>query len=216
MQSDKTTAVSSQHERSLIDAAIAGDQTALEQLLLAHYDELEQRIRAKLPPRLQSVQAVEDILQLTFMQAFRDICGFERRSDATLSDWLARIADHRLTDAIREHDRQKRGGGKHRVEERPADDSRLLGLWESIAAGDATASSVAARGEALHALQVALAALPADQHEAIRLRHLEGKSIDETAVALARTPDAIRGLLHRGKEALHEALGRASKWLKTK
>src|SRR5689334_10594547 len=95
---------------SLIKLAISGDQTALERLLLVHYDELERHIRVKLPSRLQSVQAVEDILQLTFMNAFRDIGHYQPRADASFADWLARIAGNRLIDAIREHDRQKRGG----------------------------------------------------------------------------------------------------------
>src|SRR4051812_17523424 len=97
-------------ERSLIDRAIAGNHAALERLLLTHYDDLERNIRFKLPPRIQSVQAVEDVLQLTFMHAFRDIDRFQPRSDASFADWLLRIAENRLVDAIREHDRSKRGG----------------------------------------------------------------------------------------------------------
>jgi RNA polymerase sigma-70 factor (ECF subfamily) len=83
-------------------------------------------------------------------------------------------------------------------------------------AGDRSPGSVVAQGEAVQALQVALAALPADQRRAIQLHLLEGKSLDETATALGRTPDAIRGLVHRGKQALQAAMGRASLWLKSK
>src|SRR4051812_29008255 len=104
-------------EPAQVAAAVSGDRVALERLLLADYDQLERRIRAKLPARLQSTQAVEDILQLTFLQAFRDIVRFEQRPDASFSDWLARIADNRLYDAIKEQDRQKRGGDLCRVED---------------------------------------------------------------------------------------------------
>jgi len=201
---------------ALIAAAIAGDCVALEQLLLAHYDQLERQIGAKLPPRLQSTQAVEDILQLTFMQAFRDIGRFEQRPDATFGDWLARIADNRLLDAIKTHDRSKHGGDLHRLEDASPNDSRMASLWALIAAPDTSPGSAVARGEALHALQVALAGLPHDQHEAIRLRLLDGKSLEETAAAMSRTCDAVRGLVHRGKQGLLDAMGRASKWLKSK
>src|SRR5262249_38699749 len=81
-------------DRAQVAAAIAGDRVALERLLLAHYDLLERRIGVKLPPRLQSTHAVEDILQLTFLQAFRDISRFEQRAEATFGDWLARIAEN--------------------------------------------------------------------------------------------------------------------------
>jgi RNA polymerase sigma-70 factor (ECF subfamily) len=201
---------------STLTAAVGGDRVALERLLLSHYDELTRRIEAKLPPRLQSTQAVEDILQLTFLQAFRDIADFQQRTDATFGDWLARIAENRLCDAIRQHDRPKHGGDLQRVGDRPPDDSRIGSLWDWIAADDTSPPSAAARGEALQALQVALAALPDDQRMAIQLQQLEGKSVEETAATLGRTPGAIRGLVHRGKLELVAALGRASQWLKSK
>lgn len=198
--------------QTMATAAAAGDRLALERLLLAHYDELALRIRPKLPTRLQSTQAVEDILQQTFMQAFRDIRRFEARSDASFGDWIGRIAEHRLLDAIKEHDRQKRGGDMQRVENSPFD-SCLTPLLDWIASDDPHPSSEAARGEALQALQVALAGLEADQRDAIRLRLLEGLTLEETAAKLGRTPDAVRGLVHRGKIKLRDAMGRASQWL---
>jgi RNA polymerase sigma-70 factor (ECF subfamily) len=203
-------------EEALVTAASCGDRVALERLLLAHYDQLERRIAAKLPSRLQSTQAVEDILQLTFLQAFRDIRRFEPQVKATFGDWLARIAENRLYDAIKQHDRQKHGGDLRHIDDDSSDDRRILSLWDWIAAADTSPGSVAARGEALHALQVALATLPHDQHEAIRLHLLEGKSLEETAAAMGRTPDAIRGLVYRGKQGLLAAMGRASQWLKSK
>ena len=203
-------------EAALVALVVAGDRAALERLLLTHYDDLSQRIGSKLPPRLQSTQAVEDILQLTFMQAFRDIATFEQRTDAGFGDWLARIAENRLCDAIRQHDRPKHGGDLRRVEDAPRDDSRIVSLWDWIAADDTSPASAAVRSEALQALQVALAALPEDQRAAIQMQQLEGKSVEDTAAALGRTPGAIRGLVHRGKLELVAALGRASQWLKSK
>ena len=203
-------------ELALVAAAVDGDRVALERLLLAQYDSLAQRIGAKLPPRLQATHAVEDILQLTFFQAFRDIRQFQQRADASFGNWLARIAENRLCDAIKEHDRAKRGGDMRRVEDAAGSDSSILSLWDWIAAADTSPGSIVARDEALQALQVALAALPDDQRAVIRLRFLEGKSLEETAAALDRTPDAVRGLVHRGKEQLLAAMGRASKWLKSK
>ncbi|MGE0608103.1 MAG: RNA polymerase sigma factor [Pirellulales bacterium] len=200
----------------LVDLAVAGDRVALERLLLAHYDDLARRIGGKLPPRLRSTLAVEDILQLTFFQAFRDISRFEQRSDATFGDWLTRIAENRLHDAIKQHDCQKRGGELQRVEDAVCADGSISSLWDWIATGDSSPGSVVARGEALQALQAALDSLSTDQRAAIQMRLLEGKSLEETATALGRTPDAIRGLVHRGKQELLIAMGRASRWLKTK
>ena len=63
------------------------------------------------------------------------------------------------------------------------------------------------------ALQVALAGLPEDQREAIRLNLLQGKTLEETATAMDRTTPAVRGLIRRGKQQLSEAMGRASVWM---
>lgn len=205
-----------QSDAQLAAAAAAGDRAALERLLLNHYDELARRIQAKLPPRLAATCAVDDILQVTFFQAFRDIARFEARTDDSFGDWLARIADHRLLDAIKQHDCAKRGGDWQRVGELARDDSRSSSLLDWIAADQTSPPSAIARSEALQALQVALASIPEDQREAIRLRHLEGKSLDEAAAAMGRSPDAVRGLVQRGKQSLADAMGRVSRWLSTR
>jgi RNA polymerase sigma-70 factor (ECF subfamily) len=198
-------------EPALVAAAAQGDRLALERLLLANYDQLARRIALRLPTRLQATQAVEDILQQTFLQAFRDIGRFEPRPNASFGDWLGTVAEHRLLDAIKQHDRRKRGGGWGQVGS--DNDSRLSPLLDWIAGTDTPPSGAAARSEALHALQVAIASLESDQRDAIRLRLLEGKTLEETAQALGRSTDAVRGLVHRGKQKLRDCLGRASQWL---
>lgn len=212
-EQDLATAGEVPQEAQLVAAATRGDRVALERLLLAHYDVLERRIAAKLPQRLQATQAVEDILQQTFFQAFRDIRNFVPQHSGAFGDWLARIAENRLLDAIKQHDRRKRGGGWGRLDALATDDSRLMPILDWIAGAETPPSTAAARSEAVHALQVALAGLEQDQREAIRLRLLEGCSLEETAEALDRTPDAVRGLVHRGKQKLRDAMGRASHWL---
>jgi RNA polymerase sigma-70 factor (ECF subfamily) len=205
-----------EQEPALVKAATAGDRAALEQLLLRHYDGLAQRVGARLPARLQATQAVEDILQVTFSQAFRDITRFEPRSEGSFGKWLAKIADNRLVDAIKQHDCEKRGGGMRQVADANENDSRVLSLWDWIAAKENSPSSVVARDEALAALQVALASLPRDQQDAVRLTHLDGKSVAEAAATMGKTEGAVRGLVHRGKQQLQAVMGRASRWLKVR
>ena len=65
-------------------------------------------------------------------------------------------------------------------------------------------------------MQVGLASLPQSQQDAVRLRHLDGKSVAETAAALGRPPGAVRGLLQRARKSLRDALGRSSRWFYTK
>jgi RNA polymerase sigma-70 factor (ECF subfamily) len=55
-------------------------------------------------------------------------------------------------------------------------------------------------------LTLALEELPADQREAVRLRHLEGLPLAEIADRLGRSEDAVAGLLKRGMRTLRERL----------
>ena len=55
--------------------------------------------------------------------------------------------------------------------------------------------------------------LPDEQRLAICLHVLEGRSLEETAAIIGRTPGAVRALIYRAKQQLREGLGRASAWL---
>ena len=198
-----------------IRAAIAGDRPALERLLLDHYDPLKERIGPRLSASLQAVVAADDIVQQTFAQVFRDIASYQPQDGATFLDWISAIAENRLRDELRAAKREKRGGAARRIS--PANDEQAAAdLIDSLLADSQTASRAMARREAIAALQVALAQLPASQQEAVRLHFLEGLTIGETAALLNCTSGAVRGLLDRGKDQLRAALGRASLYLSRK
>ena len=55
-------------------------------------------------------------------------------------------------------------------------------------------------------LAAALAKLPDDQREAVRLRHLEGCTLAELAERFNRSEDAVAALLKRGLENLRKRL----------
>jgi RNA polymerase sigma-70 factor (ECF subfamily) len=198
----------------LFERATAGDQTALEQLLWTHYPGLLRHIEPKLYGDLQRLVDVNDVVQETFIRAIRDIENCQARSDESFAAWLKVIADHRLHDILRGLNRKKRGGHRRAVNP-PAGGSAdsLAQLVDLIPDRGATASKVLARNEVIKAMQVGIAGLPDDQREAVRLRYLEGKSIEETAGKMRRTTAAVNGLVRRAKEALREALDRSSLWL---
>lgn len=204
-------------EREWVAKAIAGDHVSLEQLLLKYYPELSGRLKAKLPGDLRSAISVDDVLQETFIHAFRDIGRFQPEADHSFAAWLRAVADHRLQDAIKTERRKKRGGWHHRVEK--ADDpdaSSLIDFVEMLSAGSSTPSRYLARREAIQAVQVAIAGLPEDYRQAVQLHFLDGKSLEEVAVALDRTPGAVRGLLDRAKKKMRAALDRSSLYLSKK
>jgi RNA polymerase sigma-70 factor (ECF subfamily) len=88
----------------------------------------------------------------------------------------------------------------------------VVDLAELLSDHGETPSRPLVRDEIVTAVHVALASLPADQRDAVQLRFLDGKSVEETATALQRTPAAVRGMLYRAKQSMRQVLGRSSRW----
>ena len=62
------------------------------------------------------------------------------------------------------------------------------------------------RGEDAVRLAAALCELPEDQRKAVRLRHLEGFTLQQLAEHFDRSPEAVAGLLKRGLRKLRKLL----------
>jgi RNA polymerase sigma-70 factor, ECF subfamily len=89
-------------ERAMRARLVAGDDTAYRECYELHAPRL-MRILVRL---LRSQAWAEEILQDTFIAAFRSISGF--RGDVAMASWLARIATNRAFNAIRDESRRKR------------------------------------------------------------------------------------------------------------
>jgi RNA polymerase sigma-70 factor, ECF subfamily len=202
------------NQTDLIQQARAGERAALQQLLWDHYDRLIGFITPRLSGNLQRLIAIEDVIQETFIQAIRDIGSCQATSELSFAAWLSAIAEHRLHDIIKGLYRQKRGGDRRQVEALASVSGRgLVDLVELISDHRSTPGRRLGRQEAVQAMQIGIAALPDDQREAVRLRYLEGKSIEQTAQEMARTTAAVNGLVRRAKESLRATLLDSSQWL---
>ncbi|HOW71193.1 MAG TPA: sigma-70 family RNA polymerase sigma factor [Phycisphaerae bacterium] len=201
----------------LLDRAAAGDQTALESLLLNCYPHLAARIARKLPAAMKSQISPEDILQETFAEIFRHMGRFEAQGAKAFFRWVAGIADHRLVDAIKAQCAAKRGGGREPVDLAAAPEvSSAADLLAVFAAHSRTPSRSAARHEAVAAVQAALNALGDDQREALRLRYIEGLPVAQIAERMSRTEGSVHMLCNRGLKELRAILGRSSEYLSHK
>jgi RNA polymerase sigma-70 factor (ECF subfamily) len=201
----------------LIERAVRGERAALERLLLDHFAPLSAHVAKRMPPSLQSVVGVEDIVQTTFTNVFQSIDKYAARDDATFLSWLLAIAENQLRDVVRAHKRKKRGGDRVRVEEVPAEEqSHEVQLLDILVGPDHTPSRSAARREGMQAIRTALAELPEEYRRAIELRYFDGYSLEETAILMDRTTGAVRGLVDRARRQIRELLGRASHFLSEK
>lgn len=89
-------------ERALRARLIAGDDAAYRECYEHHAPRL-MRILVRI---LRSTSWAEEILQDTFVAAFRSISQF--RGEVGLSSWLARIATNRAYNAVRDESRRRR------------------------------------------------------------------------------------------------------------
>jgi RNA polymerase sigma-70 factor (ECF subfamily) len=184
----------------LLEQALRGDREALGRLLDAQRAPLHRLARRQLEWRIAARVDASDVIQQTFLEAYRSFPQFDGQNPGELAAWLRTILDHKVATAIRDHTLlQKRNVGR----ERSMDDSAAgAPLKQELDAGLSSPSQKAIRGEEAVRLSQALTALPDDQREAVRLRHLEGWAVADIARQLGRTPAATAGLIKRGMHTL--------------
>jgi RNA polymerase sigma-70 factor, ECF subfamily len=191
----------------LLARALRGDRDALGRLLEAQRAGLYRLAQRQIEGRIAVRVDASDLIQQTFLEAHRSFPQFAGQGAREWAAWLRSILDHKVAGAIRDHTLlQKRDVRR----ERSMDDSQggRAPLKQELDAGLSSPSQRAIRGEEEEHLSQALTALPDDQREAVRLRHLEGWALDDIARRLGRTPAATAGLIKRGMQALRRRLHR--------
>jgi len=182
----------------LIERARAGDQEAFAELFHSYRRRLAVLVHYQLSPALRGTLEIDDILQETFLRAFRDLRSFRYESPGSFMRWLARVAQHVIVDTARYHGRRQRQAG----EQVPLRDAGDSGGPEP--ADSRTPSRLLREAEGLRALLVQFDALPPDYREVILLSKVEGLSTAEVAERLGRTRQATAVLLHRAVKRLRE------------
>jgi len=188
-----------------------GDEKALSALLEQAGQELHGYIEAQIATRFRGKFDAEDVLQVTFLEAFLRIGSLDVRGPGSFAAWIRRIADNNLCDAIRELEREKRPPPARRVECVGRDGS-YVALVEQIAAATSTASRECAHEELRQGVDTALRALPTEYETALRLFELEGLSGEDVARRMGRSHGAVRMMLARARERLAEVLGSDSRF----
>jgi RNA polymerase sigma-70 factor (ECF subfamily) len=189
----------------LLQQARRGDREALGRLLEAQRAVLHRLAAGRLGERIEVRVNVSDIIQQTFLEAHRSFQQFAGRDARELAAWLQGILDHKVAGAVRDHTLLLKRDVRR---ERSMDDSRggKGPLKQQLDAGISSPSEKAIREEEERRLTEALTALPADQREAVRLRHLEGWALADIARQLGRSPAATAGLIKRGMQTLRRRL----------
>jgi RNA polymerase sigma-70 factor (ECF subfamily) len=179
------------------------DATAVAQVRAGNYDafgvlvERHSRNLFRLAFRMTgNEQDAEDIVQETFMKAYRQLAKFDGR--ASFSTWLYRIAANGSLDLIRSRNRRQE-------QQEPAMEEGQE-LASSVSAGDPTPERLAFSVELKNLLAPALEQLSPMERAAFVLRHYEGLSTEDIGQALGVQAGAAKHSVFRAVQKLRRAL----------
>jgi len=184
--------------------ARAGSREALGQALQACRDYLLRIANQKLDADLQAKGGASDLVQETFLEAYRDFARFQGTTEAELLAWLRCLLLNNMANFTRYY----RATGKRQV----GREVRLEG-GDSARAGNAdfiadtcSPSTEAMAHEKAEAVARALERLPEDYRRVITLRNQERREFDDIGRLMGRSTDAARRLWSRAIERLQHEL----------
>ncbi|MBP7934260.1 MAG: sigma-70 family RNA polymerase sigma factor, partial [Phycisphaerae bacterium] len=176
-------------ESELVSRACEGDDEALMVLLRAHGPEVRRRVGADIDPRWQRQIELDDLMQVTYMEAFLSIRGFPPHEEGAFGAWLLRIARNNLCDAIRALREAKKPDARKRIE--LAGDESYVGLMETLTRSSATPSRSAIRHEEVAMMKSAIDKLPETYRRVVEQFDIEFRPPAEIARALGRSVGAV-------------------------
>lgn len=192
----------------LVVASKEGDNEAFGRLLEQYRGYLLMLAHRYLSARLRRRVDPADIVQLTFLEAKRDLAAFRGQTPAEFAGWLRGMLKNNVATAVARHiTAQKRSLAREVDPRKNSGHGSQRGSWVHQLPGSTTSpSGVAIREEAVLALLEALHELPETQAEAIRLRYMEGLPLAEIVERMGKSETAVAGLLKRGLKKLRIVL----------
>jgi RNA polymerase sigma-70 factor (ECF subfamily) len=174
-------------EDKLVRRAQQGDRAAFEELVRR----TSRLVFARLYLESGDVHTTEDLLQETFLTAFRTIGQLSE--PGKFRGWLLRIAQNQAIDAARRKVRLKRTPN-----------------GPPPAVSTLTPEEEAARNEQRSKVLEILRTLPEEYQLPLTLRYLAGADYDAIQLQMGLTNGSLRGLLHRGLKMLRSELEKAN------
>ena len=168
-----------------------GDSEAFRTLVERH-----SRAVYRLAHRLTGTpQDAEDVVQETFLKAYRQLSRFESR--ANFSTWLHRIAVNCSIDVIRSRPRRETGHDTSDLDH--LSDDRLH-------TGQASPERLMLSAEVQDRVTAGMSSLSRMERAAFVLRHFEGQSIEEISRALGLKTNATKHSIFRAVKKMRVAL----------
>ena len=174
-----------QDERLIVDAARAGDQSALSELYTLYFPRVYRYILA----RTGNPYDAEDLAEEVFMKVLEAIERFQWR-EAPFSAWLFRIAHNALISQRRKDGVRGRSGP----------------LSDGLAVDSHSPDDMVENRLALNEIMDAAQKLPEAQRQVITLRFAAGLSVAETARAMNKGEGNVKVIQHKAIAKLRDAI----------
>ena len=179
-------------DAAVVARVCAGDRDAF-RLLVDRHARTIFRLACRM---VGSEQDADDVVQETFLRAYRQIGRFESR--ANFGTWLYRIAVNCSLDLLRQRPR--------RAEEQPVEDPADPVADYADCAPAASPERMALGAEVQAKVDAALGALSGAERAAFLLRHFEGQSIEEIGRMLGLRTSATKHTVFRAVRKMRRAL----------
>ena len=197
----------SQQDENLVGRVKAHDVVALADYLVEVRKPLSAFIERQLGAGLRRKVEVDDIFQEVSVAAVRahSAVDFEHREPFS---WLCQIAERRIVDAHRRYfGAEKRDAGREVPLGTPGGGTHQVAIIDLLVASMTSPTQALSRKGREARLFEALASLPEEQREALRLRYAEGLATKEIAARLGKSDGAVRVMLTRSLDRLQRILG---------
>jgi RNA polymerase sigma-70 factor (ECF subfamily) len=185
----------------------AGDAKALATFIEDHRRQLLAYIERQLGSALRRKVEPEDIFQEVCAEAVRGLGSIDL-SDRDPFSWLCQLAERRIIDAHRHFfDAQKRDAGRELHLGAGGSQTESPGLINLLVASMTSPSQAFSRNAREMRLSDAVATLPEEQREVLRLRYVESWPTKEIAQKVGKSDVAVRVMLTRTVQKLQKLLG---------
>jgi len=198
MEDNRGSSENARTLNSLLHRANAGDDAALGSLLDQHRSYLRIIAEREIGGKLRNRVDPSDVVQKSCLAAIAGFKDFAGITSAEFIAWITALHRNKIKDEYRMAIAAKR------------DLNQESDLPDEIpdSAGETPQQRIL-NGESAVLLAQAMDRLPENQREVVRLRHLEGWSIQQLAVYLDSNPQAVAALIYRGVTKLKKVLGSA-------
>ena len=183
----------------------SGDNDALNELYSRYLNRVLAAVRARLGAELRGKLESCDILQDALLASLKNVQSFSQTGEGAFVNWLAKVVENRVRDNL-DYFRAKRRD--HRLEKplpgaRSDESAAPLDLPERRCAP--TPSQALMLSEDLARHEMAMDQLSEESRELIVAVKIEGRSLQEIAQAVGKSPDAVRMQVKRALVALTNA-----------